>query len=126
MPANNLGKSGVDYWFNILTNLIAYLGFSFCYLDLVTLGETSIRFRLFAEFDRNRDGLSVSQINSIYDEEAVLLTRLNRYCKSGHIDLVGNRYYLRGKSLLIMAVFLRRIRYLVMLAIRGRHPETLH
>lgn len=85
-----------------LVNAPTYAALSYCYFGVANLGHTSIRIRLYYEIAKRRNGMSLQDIENIYNEKAFAEMRLKRSLESGDIIQKNSRHYL-GKARLAVA-----------------------
>jgi hypothetical protein len=85
-----------------LVNAPIYLALSYCYFGVANLGHTSIRIRLYSEIAQRSNGMSLQEIEEIYNEKTFAEMRLQRSLESGDIIQRGSRHYL-GKARLAVA-----------------------
>ena len=86
-----------------LVNAPAYAALSYCYFGVANLGHTSIRIRLYAEMAASRDGISIQEIERIYNEKAFMEMRLQRLIEGGNIIEKDGRYFVGDRKLLLVA-----------------------
>jgi len=86
-----------------LVNAPAYAALSYCYFGVANLGHTSIRIRLYAEMAASPDGISIQEIERIYNEKAFMEMRLQRLIEGGNIIEKDGRYFVGDRKLLLVA-----------------------
>src|SRR4051812_33662890 len=96
-----------------LVNAPTYLALSYCYFGVANLGHTSIRIRLYSEIAQRSDGMSLTEIEEIYNEKAFAEMRLKRSLESGDIIQRDSRYYLGKARLAVAAGIIGAIRRLL-------------
>lgn len=97
------GASGDSLITSLLVNAPTYAALSYCYFAVVNLGQTSIRIRIYSELATAPDGISIQEIEGIYDEGALMEMRLQRLLESGDIIEREGRYFIGRKKLLLVA-----------------------
>jgi hypothetical protein len=96
-----------------LVNAPTYLALSYCYFGVANLGHTSIRIRLYSEIAQRSNGMSLQEIEEIYNEKAFAEMRLKRSLESGDIVQRDSRHYLGKARLAIAARIIGTIRRLL-------------
>ncbi len=86
----------------LLVNVPTYVALSYCYFGVVSLGETGIRIRIFAEIAKTPAGMSTEDIERLYSEGAFAAMRLRRLLEGGDIIERDGRYFV-GKNMLVHA-----------------------
>ncbi len=84
-------------------HLVTYSALSYCYLNFVNLGHSSIRIRIYAEMAATADGLSRQDLEREYPETALSETRLQRLRESGDIVERNGRYVIGRRRLVPVA-----------------------
>jgi hypothetical protein len=84
----------------VLVDAPIYAALSYCYLNFAQLGQTSVRIRLYVEIGNSPDGLGAEEISEMYNDQALMRTRLRRLLESGDIVERDGRYYV-GRSKLV-------------------------
>jgi hypothetical protein len=97
------GVSGEALAFSLLVTVPTYAAMAYCYMGLATMGQTSIRIRLYSELLAARGGMRVQDFERIHDEETFLATRLRRLTESGDLVEKEGRLFLRRRRLLYIA-----------------------
>lgn len=92
--------SGIEFLANLLSNTIIYFALSFCYFNLITLGETARRIRLMVELDESGTGLLLPEILQRYNAKKVVDLRLDRLLNNGEVTYKNNRYFI-GNSIML-------------------------
>jgi hypothetical protein len=117
-------RSTADSWRErmaiLLVNLGSYGALAFCYFAFVNLNKTSLRIRLFRELRRSPGGLSMEQIQALYDDHKIFALRMERLLTSQHVVRRKGRYFLASYSLWFIARVIDLGRMLVMGKDRGR------
>lgn len=88
---------------SVLVHLLTYAALAYCYFHFVNLGQSSIRIRIYAEIAAARDGLSVAQLLSEYNETSLMAMRLHRLVESGDLVVKDGRYFLGRRRLVPVA-----------------------
>jgi hypothetical protein len=83
----------------LIVNMGIYGALAFCYFAFVNLNKTSLRIRLFRELQRSPDGLSMEQIQALYDDRKIFELRMERLLHSQHVIRREGRYFLASYSL---------------------------
>lgn len=91
--------STIEFLSILFSNLIIYSSLSFCYLNLITLGETARRIRIMIELYESKNGLSLDEILQRYNAKMVVDLRLARLLSNGEIISKNNRYFI-GNSIM--------------------------
>jgi predicted transcriptional regulator len=86
----------------------------FCYLNVISLGETARRIRIIRELYNSRDGLSLEEILQRYNSQEILERRINRLMDSGQITHQNGRYYIGKQFVLIVAKLLVIMKQIVL------------
>ncbi len=97
----------------LLTNLIVYTLFGYCYFHFVNLGETARRIRIVRELYDNPAGLSLDEILKRYDSRNMVEMRINRLVNNGQVIFKGDRYFIGNPFLLTSAKLIGFMKMLV-------------
>jgi hypothetical protein len=101
-------------WVGLLVaDLICYIAFAFCYFNLINLGETSIRIRLFLELKEAKNGLTAEEILAIYNYRQIILMRLSRLQNNKQIIEKDGRFFLQSRTLWFIAKLVRILKVIV-------------
>jgi hypothetical protein len=95
-----LSISGIEFLLILLSNTIIYATLSFCYFNLITLGETARRIRIMVELSESKTGLTLEEIIKRYNARMIVDLRLDRLLGNGEITLRGNRYFIGNSKML--------------------------
>lgn len=97
-------------WPSLLVDLGVFLGLAYAYLELLSLGCSSIRLRILAELDRRPGGLTREQLLARYSARDIIEMRLERLIGSGAARESCGRLHDAGSSALLLmrlTLFLR-------------------
>jgi len=81
-------------------NIPLYGSLGYCYANLVLVGRSSVRMRIYQEICHSPSGLDLPQLRRIYDERKLIRMRIQRLSESGDIREVG-RHYQTGRRRLV-------------------------
>jgi len=109
----------IEFLLILLSNLIIYAILSFCYFNLITLGETARRIRIMVELSESRIGLTLEEIIKKYNARMIVDLRLDRLLGNGEITLRSNRYFIGNSKMLQIG----RIYTLAKLILFGKRSE---
>jgi hypothetical protein len=87
----------------LLVNTSIYLGLSYCYYAVASLGHASIRVRLYSEIAGAESGKSMAELGSLYREDTLIQLRLDRLTRSGDLAENCGRYFIGRTRLLTVA-----------------------
>jgi hypothetical protein len=96
-------SGGVEVWSRAAAALLIYGAGSFTFLCLVAASETSVRIELLRQLSADPEGVTIEELDSLYGNRGLVLTRLQRLLASGAIRKTGDRYQLRSVPLLWIA-----------------------
>ena len=94
----------------LLINAPTYCGLAYCYFCFATLGNTSIRIRLYAEVSGNPAGISEEAFKKEYNEAALMQLRVDRLVGGGDIIDRDGRYFTGKARLVRIAGIMRAIK----------------
>jgi len=80
-----------------------YIALSYCFYNFAQLGQTSIRIRLYVEIAEAEQGLGVSEINRLYNDESLMKARFARLIESRDIVERQGRFVIGRRRLLPVA-----------------------
>ncbi len=113
LALRSLQKGPADAVALSLLNGLAYLALGFVYFNLVNMNLTSLRIRLLRELlERQPTGVGRDELMEKYGPEEILMLRLERLTRSGHLVRRGGRYYTGKRGIVLIAMvfdFLKRL-----------------
>ncbi len=84
-------------------NIISYVLLGYCYFHFVGLSETARRIRMLIELYQSEDGLTLNEILSRYNAEAIVENRLNRLINNGQLIFREEKYFIGKPAVLLIA-----------------------
>ena len=111
--------AGIEFLLILLSNIIIYATLSFCYFNLITLGETARRIRIMVELSESKTGLTLEEIIKRYNARMIVDLRLDRLLGNGEITLRGTRYFIGNSKMFQIG----RIYTLAKLILFGKRSE---
>jgi hypothetical protein len=109
-----------DIIFLLSGNFIIFLCTSYVYINILYVGNASIRFRILHLIYMSADGITKDELIKEYNAESILYTRLNRLQESKQIIKQDDRYYSGIPKQIIMAIFFQFWRRIIL----GETPEN--
>jgi hypothetical protein len=88
---------------SVIVNPSIYVGLSYCYYAVASLGHASIRIRMYSEIAAEKGGKSMVELEELYREDTLIQLRLDRLTKSGDLAQQGGRYFVARTRLLTVA-----------------------
>jgi len=102
-----LTKPAEEFWYRFASAVLIYGAGSFAFLCLVAAAETSVRIELLRQLSAHPDGLTITELDALYNDRTLFHMRLDRLLEVGAIQKVDRYYRLTSMSLLFVArVFL--------------------
>lgn len=92
------------------------------YANFVNLGYASVRVRIYRELLVSPGGISVAALRKQYDEEGMLVARLERLVEAGDFSKDGTRYRLNKRRLSLISWIIFTLKKIIL----GRTSEFLH
>ncbi len=100
--------------FEILIGLGIALMWWFIYLNFVQAVESSIRIRMLMEIRAKGGSLSVDELQKVYNDERLIMIRLERLESAGAVTKFQNQHFLKSTKLRKAAVFFTTLKILVL------------
>ena len=94
----------VDAWAISLANLIIFACLSYLYINVLTIGEASVRIKFLSFFDKGI-GLSEDDILSRYNSRTILNLRKDRLLQDGQLAMKNGRIMLGKRRQILIAKF---------------------
>lgn len=88
---------------SLIVNPSIYLGLSYCYYAVASLGHASIRMRMYSEIASAKCGKSMLELKELYREDTLIQLRLDRLTRSGDLAKKDGRYFVARTRLLAVA-----------------------
>jgi hypothetical protein len=97
----------------------AYAGLGYGYANFANLGNASIRIRLYEDLQRAPNGLQIAEIHQMYDEKAILRSRLHRLSEGGDLREKNGRWTVaRNRFVIVGGIIFAAKRWII-----GRRSE---
>lgn len=93
-----------DRWvLALLVNVPLFVCLAYCYYNFINLGQCSIRIRIYKECADRGGHITREELRSVYDEDQLRETRIDRLLHGGDLVLRDGRYRLANRRLVPVA-----------------------
>jgi hypothetical protein len=98
---------------NLSLNIIIFMGLAYVYVDIVSIGNSSIRAKIIELIHQGNGSRSVSHLLESYSSSRIIQLRVLRLIESDQIKKINNKYYLDHNHLQLWLskfyIFLRKL-----------------
>lgn len=101
--SSNLGN--LDSFFRQSTNLIIYFCVAYCFINLLNVGEASLRVKILYNISISKEGISISDILKNYSANEIIKLRMERLISNGQVVKKKEFFFLGKNRQLLLAKF---------------------
>ncbi len=95
----------LDSFFRQFTNLLIYFCIAFCFINLLNIGEASLRVKILYNMSLIPEGMPSSEILKTYSADEIIKLRLERLLANGQVIQKDEFFFLGKNRQLLLAKF---------------------
>ncbi|PKL35248.1 MAG: hypothetical protein CVV44_23010 [Spirochaetae bacterium HGW-Spirochaetae-1] len=97
---------GIDFIYTLFGNLIILICLSYFYINLLNIGEVSLRIKLLSIINESDIyGIPLEELILKYNSEIIIKLRIDRLIKNGQLIEQSNKYFLGKKRQIYIVNF---------------------